>query len=70
MIVKRGDIELYRFYSDKSHNILINPGGTRILLSSKSWQSITFPSSGTYDFNVIAKIDDKFINYDKKIQSL
>ncbi len=70
IIVKKGDIELYRFYDDKSHNIIINPGGVRLLLDSKSWQTITFPSTGTYDFEVIAKIGDQFINYNKKIQSL
>ncbi|MGC8611987.1 MAG: hypothetical protein ACP5F2_06570 [Athalassotoga sp.] len=70
IIVKKGNIELYRFYNDKSHNIIINPGGVRLLLDSKSWQTITFPSTGTYDFEVIAKIGDQFINYNKKIQSL
>ncbi len=70
VIVKQGNVELYRFYNDRSHNIIINPGGVRLLLDSKSWQTITFPSTGTYDFNVIAKIGNQFIDYSKKIQSL
>jgi|UniRef100_A0A7V3VSW5 hypothetical protein len=69
IIVKKGNIELYRFTDDKTHNFIIQPGGTRLLMDSKNWHQLTFPSSGTYTFEVIAKIGNDFIKYDKKIES-
>lgn len=69
IIVKKGNVEIYRFSNDTPHNIKINPGGTRSLFDSKSWQTLIFPEKGTYDFEVIAKIGNNFISYNKKIQS-
>lgn len=69
VIVKKENVEIYRFSNDTPHNIRINPGGTRSLFDSKSWQTLTFPEKGTYDFEVIAKVGNHFISYNKKIQS-
>ncbi len=69
ILIKKGNIELYRFSDQKSHNFEIPPGGTRLLIDSNNWHQLTFPSTGTYTFEVIVKIGDEFIKYVKQIES-
>ncbi len=68
--IKRGDMELYRFSDTSPHNVIIPSGGMRILVNSKTWKSITFPSSGTYVLNAIIKIKGKYLEYRRVIKSL
>ncbi len=68
--IKKGDTELYRFSDISSHNVIIPSGGTRLLVNSKKWKSITFPSSGIYTFTAIIKVKGKYLEYIRKIKSL
>lgn len=68
--IKSRSAELYRFSDISPHNVIISSGGTRLLMNSKSWKTITFPSSGTYSFTAIIKIKGKYLEYTQKIKSL
>ncbi len=70
LFIKQGGTELYRFSDTSPHNVIIPSGGTRILVNSKSWRTITFPSSGTYTLNAIVKIKGKYLEYRQIIKSL
>lgn len=68
--IKNGSTELYRFSDISPHNVIIPSGGTRLLVDSKSWKTITFPSTGTYSFKAIIKIKGKYLEYTRKVKSL
>ena len=41
----------------------------KIIVDSKALQELTFSEIGTYDFEVMAKIGNNSISYNKKFQS-
>lgn len=63
------NVELYRFSSVTPRNVIIPPGGSRLLLDSKSWKQLTLPSTGTYTFDAIADIGGKYLEYRQNIES-
>ncbi len=70
VIIKKGNVEFYRFSNSIQHNFQIKHGGTSVVFDSQEWKTLIFPENGTYDFEVMAKIGNGVISYHKKIQSL
>ncbi len=68
VIIKKGDVELYRFSDSAHRNIKISDESTSVIFDSRR-KTLTFPEKGTYDFEVTAKIGNNSISYNKKIQS-
>ncbi|MGC8707953.1 hypothetical protein [Athalassotoga sp.] len=69
VIIKKDDVEFYRFSSAVPHNFRINAGEKKIIFDSKALQELTFSEIGTYDFEVMVKIGNNSISYNKKFQS-
>jgi len=70
VIIKKGDVEFYRFSSTVPHNFRINAGEKKIIFDSKALREPIFSEIGIYDFEVMAKIGNNSISYNKKFQYL
>ncbi len=70
VIIRKKDVELYRFSSSIPHNLQITHGGKKVIFDSQEWKTLSLQEKGTYDLEVSAKIGNDLLSYHKKIQSL